>query len=125
MFDPGGKQRLDKWLYQARFFKTRTLAAKSVTGGRVRVNGRKVVKASCCVGRDDVLTFSQGSRVCVARVVGLGFRRGPAKEARTLYVDLSPDLDSISRSPGSVGKGRPTKRDRRNLDALRASRLED
>ncbi|MEP2533285.1 RNA-binding S4 domain-containing protein [Shimia sp.] len=119
------KQRLDKWLWQARFFKTRSLATKVVTGGHVRVNSTKTSKASHGVGSGDVLTFPQAKRVRVVRVVALPERRGPASEAQTLYEDLTPEQETVPRAPGSDGKGRPTKRDRRNLVSLRASRLED
>ena len=125
MTDAAPKQRLDKWLHHARFFKTRTLAAKVVTGGHVRVNSQKVSKASHGVLAGDVLTFPQARHVRVIRVTGFGERRGPASEAQTLYEDLTPERETVPRSPGSDGKGRPTKRDRRNLDLMRASRLED
>ncbi len=122
---PVSKLRLDKWLWQARFFKTRGLSAKTITGGHVRVNGEKVHKSSYGVSVGDVLTFPQAKRVLIIRVLALGERRGPAPEAQTLYEDMTPEEKPVPRSPGSDGKGRPTKRDRRNLDLMRASRLED
>lgn len=125
MSDAASRQRLDKWLWQARVFKTRTLAAKVVTGGHVRVNSNKVAKASHGVTVGDVLTFPQARRVRVVRVTALGERRGPASEAQGLYADLTPPQEHVPQSPGIGGKGRPTKRDRRNLVSLRASRLED
>ncbi|MGX9349823.1 RNA-binding S4 domain-containing protein [Shimia sp. W99] len=125
MSAPSPKQRLDKWLWQARFFKTRSLSAKLVTGGHVRVNSAKVSKASHGVVAGDVLTFPQARRVRVIRVLALGERRGPASEAQTLYEDLTPEQESVPRAPGAGEKGRPTKRDRRSLVSLRASRLED
>jgi len=82
--------RLDKWLWQARFFKTRTLAARVVAQGRVRRNAERVVKPALAVGPGDTLTFPQGSRIRVVRIRGLGARRGPAAEAETLYEDLAP-----------------------------------
>ncbi|XDA96872.1 RNA-binding S4 domain-containing protein [Sulfitobacter sp. LCG007] len=81
-------QRLDKWLWQGRFFKTRTLAANLVIGGRIRINGRHVTKPGTLVGPGDVLTFAQGNAIRVIRVEGIGERRGPAAEARELYSDL-------------------------------------
>jgi ribosome-associated heat shock protein Hsp15 len=111
--------RLDRWLFHARFFKTRSLAARIVTEGGVRVNGTKVAKAAASVGPGDVLTFAQGARIRVVRVADLGQRRGPATEAQTLFVDLDPpDAGGRSPAPARIGP-RPTKKDRRRLDDLR------
>jgi ribosome-associated heat shock protein Hsp15 len=82
--------RLDKWLFQARFFRARSLAAAVVEGGDVRLNGQRVGKPAQAVGAGDVLTFAQGGRIRVVRVLALGDRRGPAAEARTLFADLDP-----------------------------------
>ncbi|MDA5556215.1 RNA-binding S4 domain-containing protein [Shimia sp. MMG029] len=125
MSAPSPKLRVDKWLWQARFFKTRSLSAKLVTGGHLRVNGQKIGKASHGVTLGDVLTFPQARRVRVIKVAALGERRGPATEAQTLYEDLTPEEKPVPRAPGSDGKGRPTKKDRRNLDLIISSRLED
>jgi len=122
---PSPKLRADKWLWQARFFKTRSLSAKVITGGHLRVNGQKIAKASYGVTIGDVLTFPQAKRVRVIKVAALGDRRGPAPEAQTLYEDLTPEEKLVPRNPGSDGKGRPTKRDRRNLDLMKSSPLED
>ena len=92
--------RLDKWLWHARFFKTRTLAAQVAAGGKIRVNGRRVSKASAPVGPGDVLTFVAGGHVRVIRVLGLSQRRGPAAQARSLYEDLEPAPES-SPPPGA------------------------
>ena len=83
--------RMDKWMWQARFFKTRALAAKVCTSGKVRVDGAKINKAHFSVRTGQVLTFPQGRRIRIVRVLALGERRGPAKEARLLYEDLSDD----------------------------------
>lgn len=80
--------RLDKWLWQARFFKTRALAAQLVTRRRLRINQTIITKAHHRVRPGDVLTFPQGHLVRVVRVVDLGSRRGPPSEAQTLYEDL-------------------------------------
>ncbi|MEM8825044.1 MAG: RNA-binding S4 domain-containing protein [Pseudomonadota bacterium] len=114
MTDPLSKVRLDKWLWYARFFKTRSLAAKIVTDGRVRVNGERVSKAAQTVQPGDALTFPQGSRIRVVEILALGTRRGPAVEAQALYRDDTPP------SMARVGP-RPTGRDRRRLDASRES----
>jgi ribosome-associated heat shock protein Hsp15 len=81
--------RLDKWLYQARFFKSRALAADIIAKRRLRINQTVVAKAHYRVRPGDVLTFPQGPQVRVVRVLALGERRGPAPEARTLYEDVA------------------------------------
>ncbi|NNK78923.1 MAG: RNA-binding S4 domain-containing protein [Litoreibacter sp.] len=116
--------RLDKWLWQARFFKTRTLAAKQVSGGHVRVNGQKVAKAATSVGPGDTLTFAQGRQIRVIEIVALGTRRGPAPEAQALYLDKSPPQETVRAAPSFEGKGRPTKKTRRALDLSRRTTLE-
>jgi len=125
--DQPDKIRLDKWLWYARFFKTRGLSAKQVGAGHVRVNSEKVAKPAHSVGVGDVLTFSQGRDVRVVRIVAVGERRGPAPEAQALYDDLSPPpepKDSVAPAPKYEGKGRPTKRDRRKLDLNRPDTLD-
>ena len=110
--------RIDKWLWFARLAKTRTVAQKLAVSGRVRINRRKNDNASRPVKIGDVLTIALDSGVRVLRVAAVGSRRGPAKEARLLYEDLSPP--SPSRPPAAPSaSGRPTKRDRRILDNFR------
>lgn len=120
MNDAQGKIRLDKWLWQARFFKTRSLSAKIVSGGHVRVNATRVTKPAFGVSAEDVLTFPQAKDVRVIKILALGERRGPASEAVTLYEDLDPPVrtpkEPVPHTPKFEGKGRPTKRDRRKLD---------
>ncbi|WP_298932491.1 RNA-binding S4 domain-containing protein [uncultured Ruegeria sp.] len=113
------KLRIDKWLWQARFFKTRSLAAKQVSGGHVRLNGNRVLKPAQSVSPGDVLTFPQGRIVRVVHVEALGTRRGPAPEAQMLYTDLTEKQDAQPKNPGFEGKGRPTKKDRRAIDLSR------
>lgn len=93
--------RLDKWLWQARFFRTRTLAAREVTAGHVRVNGTRVSKPAQPVGPQDVLTFVQGAQVRVVRIRDAGTRRGPASEAQALYDDLAAPVprDGVPPAP--------------------------
>ncbi|HEV7372188.1 RNA-binding S4 domain-containing protein [Arenibaculum sp.] len=89
--DPGpGRIRIDKWLWHARFFKSRSLAAKLCNAGGVRMAGAPVTKAHHAVRPGDVLTFVQGGHVRVVRITAIGSRRGPPAEARTLYEDLAP-----------------------------------
>jgi len=114
-----GRIRLDKWLWQARFVKTRALAAALVGAGRVRVNGVPATKPARAVGAGDVLTFPQGDHIRVVRILAPGMRRGSAPEAQALYDDLSPPAPRSRTddppNPRYEGKGRPTGRDRRNM----------
>ena len=121
------KLRVDKWLWQARFFKSRGLAGEVAGSGRLRVNGSHVAKPSHAVRPGDVLTFPQGRRIRVIRIEALGGRRGPASEAAELYSDLEPPAPA-SPAPAAgpapparrePGQGRPTKRERRRIDAIR------
>ncbi len=89
--DANGRLRLDKWLWQARFFKTRTLAATIANKGKVRINRMLVTKPHYRVRPGDVLTFAQGREIRVIRILALGERRGPAPEAQTLYEDIGQD----------------------------------
>lgn len=128
MSDPAAKLRVDKWLWQARFFKTRSLAAARVVAGTVRINGTVTQKRASTVSPGDVLTFAQGDHIRVIQIDALGTRRGPAPEAQALYTDLSPPerktANKEPENPGFDGKGRPTKRDRRQLDLSKARHLE-
>ncbi len=81
--------RLDKWLWQARFFKSRATASRLCARGRVRIDGGVVRKAHAAVRPGHVLTFPQARVIRVVRIVALGDRRGPAPEARALYEDLT------------------------------------
>ena len=118
---PVARQRLDKWLWFARVLKSRTLAAKLVAEGHVRINGSRAEAPARAVVPGDVLTISLERAVKVLRVVSGGSRRGPYEEARLLYEDLSPPPPP--RIPGALfprrapGAGRPTKRERRSLAA--------
>ena len=124
----GEALRADKWLWYARFFKTRSLATKVCNAGKLRISGEVVSKAHHKVKPDDVLTFAQGRHVRVVKVLALAVRRGAAAEAQALYEDLKPPsaesrLPKIAgvRPPGtrSPGAERPTKQERRALDRLR------
>lgn len=128
MSDAAAKLRVDKWLWHARFFKTRSLAAAQVAGGAVRINGTLTQKRASMITAGDVLTFAQGDHIRVIQIDGLGVRRGPAPEAQALYTDLSPPMpkpkDKHPENPGFDGKGRPSKRDRRVLDLSKARHLD-
>lgn len=115
--------RIDKWLWHARFFKSRSLASKFCQMGKLRVNGEPTSKAHLGVRVGDVLTFALGAQVRVVRIAALGERRGPAPEARALYEDLSPppvrgDAGADAAPRRDEGSGRPTKAERRAIDRL-------
>ncbi len=93
--------RIDKWLWHARFAKTRSLAAAFVTAGRVRVNGGRIVKPGHTVRPGDVLTLPLGPVVRVVRISACGTRRGPASEARSLFRDLTPGQDTMTGTEAS------------------------
>ena len=77
--------RLDKWLFHARFYRTRPLAQAAASAGKVRLNGARVDKPGHAVKPGDVLTLGRGSQVMAVRVLALAERRGPASEAQKLY----------------------------------------
>jgi ribosome-associated heat shock protein Hsp15 len=83
--------RIDKWLWHARFCRTRVIAQEKVQAGHIRLNGQRVAKSSAQVRPGDILTLSAGRDVVVLRVLALGERRGPAAEARTLYELVAQD----------------------------------
>jgi ribosome-associated heat shock protein Hsp15 len=114
--------RIDKWLWAARAFKTRSLAATACDGGKVDVNGESAKPAKPVRAGDRVeITIVGGRRVL--KVAALSDRRGPATEARVLYEDLTPPAPPRLRQPRppyrEPGAGRPTKRERREIDRLR------
>jgi ribosome-associated heat shock protein Hsp15 len=109
--------RLDKWLWHARFCKSRTLAAKLAEAGKVRIAGAPIFKAHYGVKPGDILTFPLGPHIRTVRILALGERRGPAPEAQRLYEDLAPP-PARAAAPASTGP-RPTKADRRAIDRLR------
>lgn len=83
--------RIDRWLWHARFFRSRAQAQQAAESGRVRLNSERVVKAGHGIKHGDVLTISRGSEVLVVRVVAFGVRRGPAQEAQALYEIVAED----------------------------------
>ncbi|MBR9863366.1 MAG: RNA-binding S4 domain-containing protein [Rhodobacteraceae bacterium] len=115
--------RIDKWLWFARFFKSRSLSAKLVAGGHMRVNSERVSKGSFGIGAGDVLTFPQGDHVRVIEVVAIGERRGPAPEAQALYCDLSPpqkkDKPYHPPNPEAERSGRPNRQERAAMDRFK------
>lgn len=125
--EAGEKIRLDKWLWHARFFKTRSIASKICKGGKVRINGTHATKASALVQADDVLTFQQANDIKVIKILACGERRGPAVEAQLLYEDKTPPKPKAgtveAQTPSGareMGAGRPTKAERRAIDKLQS-----
>jgi ribosome-associated heat shock protein Hsp15 len=120
--EPVTSIRIDKWLWAARAFKTRSLASAACDGGKVDVNDEAAKPAKAVRSGDRVeITTRDGRRIL--KVVALSDRRGPASEARALYEDLTLPAPPRSRQPKPPyrppGAGRPTKRDRRSIDHLR------
>ncbi|MBO3761277.1 RNA-binding S4 domain-containing protein [Ciceribacter sp. L1K22] len=125
------RQRVDKWLYFARIVKSRSLAQAYIGGGHIKINGNAVHQASRLVTLEDRLELSFEHADSVLIVKGIADRRGPYSEARLLYEDVTPSktgeqrlthLHQALRKPGS---GRPTKRERRAIAALRPSVADD
>ncbi len=125
--DPGDTIRVDRWLWFARFFKSRNLATKLVQSRKVRVNSTVIAKPSATVKVGDVLTFPQAKSIRVIKILAIGTRRGPAPEAQALYEDLAPTVEAAETEKKSApkaalrekGAGRPTKADRRAMDKFR------
>lgn len=121
--------RLDKWLWAARFFKTRGLAQEAIAAGRVRLNEERT-KPAHALKVGDVLEIRLGESVWRVQVVALSDRRGPAAQARTLYAESEAsraererraDLRRWGADPAAGRKGRPTKRERRKLEDFTGS----
>lgn len=122
--------RIDKWLWAARFFKTRALAQVAVENGRVLVGGERV-KVSRALRPGDELLVRTGDVTRTVVVRALSDRRGPAPQAQALYEETPDSIRSrvealarraLERDPAqAIDQGRPTKRDRRRIDRLRGT----
>jgi ribosome-associated heat shock protein Hsp15 len=115
--------RIDKWLWAARFFKTRSLATDAVDNGKVRLGGERI-KPARAVKIDDVLAIDNGAESWEVAVLGISDKRGAAPVARLLYTETEESVTrraneaegrKLYREPGTTIKGRPTKHDRRAL----------
>ena len=123
--------RIDKWLWYARFFKTRSAASKMLSSGKLRVDGQVINKPHRTVQIGHIYTFPQANTIRIVKVLAYGQRRGPAAEAALLYEDLAPPLkeqagkndkeqnQAQSFEVRTTGSGRPTKRDRRKTQQLK------
>lgn len=128
-------ERLDKWLWFARVVKTRTLASSLIEGGKIRLNGARVIKPSQSVKPGDTLTVAAHHKIRVLEIIGLAERRGSASIATQLYRELTErPAVAIGANKGAAepggghagrlrGTGRPTKKDRREIDRLKARSL--
>jgi ribosome-associated heat shock protein Hsp15 len=123
-----GRIRIDKWLWAARFFKTRSLASEAVAGGRVHVEGQRV-KPARDVRLGESIQVTMGETTLTVVVRALSDRRGPASQAVLLYEETREsrerrererDLRRMAPPPGADLRGRPSKRDRRRIEAQRA-----
>lgn len=123
--------RLDKWLWAARFYKTRALACEEIGKGRVQVN-KQLAKPSREIKVGDTVTMRQAPLIRTVVVVGISHLRGPAPVAQQLYAETSDSIRDreqateqrrLTREPAqSIEHGRPTKRDRRNIDKAMSSK---
>ena|SRR6187431_1367487 len=123
-----GRVRIDKWLWAARFFKTRSLAAEAVTAGKVEINEERV-KPAKLVQVGDSVSVRIGPYLHVVHVRAISERRGPATVAATLYEETAESsaaraklAEQLRMAPAAFvyeEKGRPTKRDRREIDRFR------
>jgi ribosome-associated heat shock protein Hsp15 len=127
MHDDSDRVRLDKWLWAARFFKTRSLATEAVAGGKVEVNGERAKPAKAVKAGDEIrLRLGPYEHVLIVRQ--LGERRGPASVAQTLFEETQASREARERLAAQLKmapptfvyeeKGRPTKKDRRDLSRL-------
>lgn len=119
------KVRLDKWLWAARFFKTRAIATEAIKGGKVKLNGY-TAKPSKTVNVGDTLEITQAHRKVWVKVMAISDKRGPAEVAQTLYLVEKELLNQRKPDPAMAlagfrekGKGRPTKRERRQISRLK------
>jgi ribosome-associated heat shock protein Hsp15 len=119
------QQRIDIFLWHARFFKTRSISSQKIRSGKIRLNGTLIKKSSVFVRSGDMLTFAQEDHIRVIKILTLGHRRGPAPEAALLFEDHSPPVikkgskEDLLRATTAIrepGTGRPSKQERRALN---------
>lgn len=124
-------QRIDKWLWHARFYKTRSIAQKQVATGKIRVDREKISSPSRKVSAGNVLTITRDRDIKIIEILGVADKRGPYSEAQLLYNDMSPPKpekqkqeqtkESMSRIQS---KGRPTKHQRKQIMAMKRNSVE-
>ena len=124
------KIRLDTWLWYARFYKSRNLSSKAISSGKIRINSNKITKPAAKVKTHDFLTLNYVNEIRLIQVQSLGSRRGPASEAKSLYIELTESRIETSNAKSTIEKlkkdsnKRPTKKDRRLLDKIVIKTLE-
>jgi ribosome-associated heat shock protein Hsp15 len=120
---PDNSQRLDKWLWAARFYKTRSLAVEAIGGGKIHLNNNRV-KPSRLIKPNDILTISKPPYEHTITILGLSKQRRPAPEAQQLYVESDISIEKREQLREEIksqplgfryDKGRPNKRDRRHI----------
>jgi ribosome-associated heat shock protein Hsp15 len=120
----GEKQRIDKWLFFVRLVKSRSLAAKLANAGHIQINDRRSDGGDNPVRIGDIVRVKLERQLIIYKAVKLGDRRGPAAEAQLLYEDLTPKpTTSQTSTPDALrepGSGRPVKKERRDLERMRA-----
>lgn len=119
-------QRIDKWLWHARFVKTRSLAQKLVTSGKVRIDSEKITSANKKIRVSNVLTIAIQREIKIIEITGIPQRRGPYSEAQTFYKDLTPPSEIAPRDSKlkkvkstEARTPRPTKHQRKQILALK------
>jgi len=119
-------QRIDKWLWHARIIKSRSLAQKLITSGKVRVDTVKITNASSQVRSSNVLTISLERDIKIIEITGIPKRRGPFSEAQTFYNDLTPPKEPKPKNTkgetitiGIEGTGKPDKHQRKQILAMK------
>ncbi|OBZ94257.1 RNA-binding protein S4 [Pararhizobium polonicum] len=125
------RQRLDKWLFFTRLQKSRSIAQKAIESGDVRVNDVRITQPSHALKAGDIVVVSLDRRDTTVRVLLAGVRRGPYEEARLLYEDLTPVAvpgekpNAFEQAMRERGSGRPTKKERRDVDRLKSGWQDD
>jgi ribosome-associated heat shock protein Hsp15 len=125
------RQRLDKWLFFTRLQKSRSIAQKAIESGDVRVNDARITQPSHALKAGDIVTLSRDPHDVIVRVLLAGARRGPYEEARLLYEDLTPPVvpgeksSAFEQATRERGSGRPTKKERRDVDRLKPGWQDD
>lgn len=124
-------QRIDKWLWHARFFKTRSIAQKQVTTGKVRVDSEKISSPSRKVLPGNILTITMSRDIKIIEIVGIADKRGPYIQAQLLYNNLTPpkpEKSNVEQTMESMSRieseGRPTKHQRKQILAMKRNSTE-
>lgn len=124
-------QRIDKWLWHARFFKTRSIAQKQVVTGKIRVDREKISSPSRKILIGNVLTITRDRDIKIIEILGLADKRGPFSQAQHLYNDLSPPTpkkQEVEQTKESMSRiqsdGRPTKHQRKQIVAMKRNSKE-